>query len=116
MTGRRPALRSPDPGFDLRIGELVIEGFPASEARAIGAALEHELGQILADGPAPFADRRSGREDDRVAVHRLDAGTVMRPPGISPQGVGRAAAHAIVRRLRTLSTGHDPAPVRRGGT
>jgi hypothetical protein len=116
MTGRRPPVRSSDLGFDLRIGELVIEGFPASEARAIGAALEQELRQILADGPAPFADRRSSREDDRVAVHRLDVATVMRPPGISPQGVGRAAAHAIVRRLRTLSTGHDPVPVRRGGT
>jgi hypothetical protein len=116
MTGRRPAVRSPDPGFDLRIGELVIEGFPASEARAIGAALEQELGQILANGPVPFADRRSGREDDHLAVNRLVAGTVMRPRGISPQGIGRAAAHAIVRRLWTLSTRHDPASVRRGGT
>jgi hypothetical protein len=109
-------VRSPNPGFDLRIRELVIEGFPASEARTIGAVLEQELRQILADGPAPFTERRSSRENDRVAVHRLDVGTVMCPPGISPQGVGRAAAHAIVRRLRALSTGHDPVPVRRGGT
>ena len=116
MTVRRPAVPSPHPGFDLRIGKLVIDGFPASEARVIGAALEQELGQILADGPAPFADRRSGGEDNRVAVNRLDAGTLMPPPGISPEGVGRAAAHAIVRRLRTLSSGHDPEPVRRGGT
>ena len=70
----RASPRSP-PAYDLRIGKLVIDGFPASEARVIGAALEQELGQILADGPAPFADRRSGGEDNRVAVNRLDAGS-----------------------------------------
>src|SRR5262249_54352875 len=111
---RRPPAPPPDPRFELRIRELVIDGFSPSEARAIGAALEQELGQLPADGTLPFADRRSGRARDRIAIDRLDAGNLTRRPGDSPQSVGQAAAHAIVRGLRTLATGRQPAPG--GGT
>jgi hypothetical protein len=110
MVDRRPPAPPADPRFALRIGELVIDGFAASEARAIGAALEHELARILADGAPPFAGRRSGSARDRIAVDRLDAGTVSRPPGMSPQAVGRAAADAIVGRLRGLASGPTPSP------
>ena len=113
---RRPPLRSPDAKFDLRIRELVIEGFPPGDGRAVAAALQQELGLILAAGTPPFADARSDGDRDHLTVDRLDAGTVMGPPDTSPHAVGRSAARAIVRRLRTLSTGHDPAPLRRGGT
>jgi hypothetical protein len=113
MSPRRPLVRSPDQRFDLHIRELVIEGFPSGEGRAIVAALEHELGRLLADRTAPFADARSDRGSQDLTVDRLDAGTVMRPPDASPRAVGQSAARAIVRRLQTLSTGHDPAPARK---
>jgi hypothetical protein len=110
----RPSAPPLDPRFALRIRELVIDGFSVSEARAIGAAFEQELGRILADGTPPFADRRPGAVDDRVAVNRLEAGTLTHPEGVSPQGMGQAAARAIVRRLRTLATGHGSGSAQRG--
>jgi hypothetical protein len=116
MIRRRPPVLASEPQFDLHVGELVIEGFPPDEGRAIVAALEQELGRILGDGTAPFADARSGREHDGLSVDRLDAGTVMHAPDAAPRVVGQSAARAIVQRLRTLSSGHDPAPARKVGT
>jgi hypothetical protein len=94
----------------LRIRELVIDGFAASEARALGAAFEQQLARLLADGTPPFSGRRMGGADEHMAVDRLDAGTLSRAPGVSPQAVGKAAARAIVGRLRGLASGPAPIP------
>src|SRR4051812_35747928 len=91
------------PGFDLRIGELVIDGFTPGESRVIAAALEQELGRLLAEGVAPFA--RGGR-GGALGFDRLDGGTLTHAPGASPTAVGRSAARAVVQRLRTASMGH----------
>lgn len=109
MTHRRSAPPS-HPGFALRIRELVIDGFAASEAQAIGAAFEQELARVLADGTPPFAGRKMAGAGKRMAVDRLDAGTLSRAPGVSPQAVGEAAARAIVGGLRGLAGGSAPIP------
>jgi hypothetical protein len=109
MMHRRSAPPS-EPGFALRIGQLVIDGFAAGEARAIGAAFERELARILADGTSPFAAPRRGDAGEPISVDRLDAGTLSRPPDASPQAVGAAAARAIVGRLHGVATGASPAP------
>ena len=113
MTRRRPHSTAPAPAFDLRIGELVLDGYAPGESRAIAEALEQELGRLLAAGPLPFAQRGGGVA--ALAFDRLDAGTVTHPPQASPRAIGRSAARAIVQRLRTVATGHDAPPRRRGG-
>jgi hypothetical protein len=113
MTRRRPPHDAPGPGFELRIGELVIDGYALREGRMVAAALEQELDRLLGDAAPPFAET-SGRRARDLTFDRLDAGTVTHAPGASPRAVGRSAARAIVQRLRTLSTGHDAAPRRRG--
>ena len=112
MTRRRPHSAAPAPAFDLRIGELVLDGYAPGEGRAIAEALEQELGRLLAAGPLPFAQRGGAAA---LAFDRLDAGTVTHPPQASPRAIGRSAARAIVQRLRTVATGHDAPPRRRGG-
>jgi hypothetical protein len=107
MIRRQPTDR--DAGFNLRINELVIDGYAPAESRAIAAALEQELGRLLADGVPPFAER-SG-----AAFDRLDAGTVTLAPGAAPAAVGRSAARAVVQRLRAASAGRETAPPQRGG-
>jgi hypothetical protein len=114
MSQRRSPHKASGPGFDLRIGELVIEGYAPAEGRAIAAALEQELGELLAEGSPPFGEGR-GRRTGEFAFDRLDAGTVTHPAGASPQAVGGSAARAIVQRLRALSTGRDEAAGQRGG-
>jgi hypothetical protein len=105
MSQRRLPHKASGPGFDLRIGELVLDGYAPAEGRTIAAALEQELGRLLADRAPPFGEG-SGRRPGKYAFDRLDAGTVTHSPGASPQAVGRSAARAIVQRLRTLSTGN----------
>ncbi len=111
---RRPARNAaPAPGFDLRIGGLVLDGYSPGEARAVAEALEQELGRLLAAGPFPFA--AGGRRAGQLAFDRLDAGTMTHPPLASPRAIGRSAARAIVQRLRMAAVGHDAMPRRRGG-
>ncbi len=107
----RDGKTDPAPGFDLRIGALVIDGFTPAESRAIAAALEQELGRLLADGTTPFAGGRGG---GAFTFDRLDGGTLTHAPGASATAVGRSAARAVVQRLRTASVGQGVAPGRRG--
>lgn len=113
MTRRRAPIRPTEPDFDLRIDEVVLEGFPPGQGRAIAAALEQELGRLLRNLPKGFAEAKPGSAGKVISVDRLEAATITCPPGASARIVGQSAAQAIVGRLRTLSTGHDPASGRR---
>ena len=52
MRHRAPPPASPS--FDLKIDELVLDGFPPGERFAIAAAFERELTRILSGPAAPF--------------------------------------------------------------
>jgi hypothetical protein len=96
--------------FEVRIGDLAIEGFSPADGRRVAEALGRELALALARGGGPpFVDAPPGRS---ITHERLDAGPVVAPPGGSPQAVGRAAARAVARGLRRLAAGGD-APTRR---
>ena len=101
------------PTYDLRIGELVLDGMSPGEQRALVAALEGELGRLLAADTAPFARPLPGRGRQRIAVDRLDAGDVAVAPDASPRALGVAAAQTIVRQLGTLAGGPRPGRSRR---
>jgi hypothetical protein len=111
MSRRRSPQGASGAGFDLRIEELVIDGYALAEGRALAAALETELGRLLADAVSPFAERSRGRARE-LAFDRLDTPPLTHAPGASPRAMGRSVAQAIVTKLRTLSTGQDSAPRR----
>ena len=113
MSRRRLCDTARAPSFDLRIGELVLDGYATGEAHAVAQALEQELGRLLAAGPLPFAAR--GGRGEALAFEHLDTGTMTQPAKVSPRAIGHSAARAIVQRLRALGTGHDALPRRRGG-
>lgn len=93
------------PSYDLRIEELVLDGFPPAERHAIAAAMERELARLLAGSNAPFAAAGRPGVPENMAADRLDAGVVTLAPGASPQSVGVAAAQAIGRNLGALANG-----------
>lgn len=100
----RPA---PPADIDLTIGELVLDGFSASDARLVAAALDVELRRLLAEGPPLFhAGHPSGARRD-MAFERADGGTVAQAENGSPGALGRSAARAVVRALRQLPAGGD---------
>jgi hypothetical protein len=114
MTAPRPSSALATPHFDLHIEDLVIDGFPPGESRAIAAALEQELGRLLARDAAPFTAKGKNRARP-IGFERLDAGVITYAPSASPRVVGRVAAGAIVQQLHAASAGHATAPLRRSG-
>ena len=46
MSRRRLCDTARAPSFDLRIGELVLDGYATGEAHAVAQALEQELGRL----------------------------------------------------------------------
>jgi hypothetical protein len=93
------------PSYDLRIDELVLDGFPPAERYAIAAAMERELARLLTGPNVPFA---AAGGLGSIAVDRLDA-VVTLAPGASPQNVGVEAARVIGRNLGVLANGgHAP--------
>ena len=95
---------APQAEFELRIGELVIDGFSPAEARAIAESLELELGRLLTQSPAPFRDGHAAPRQP-IDIDRADAGTIPQAPGGSQRALGRSAARAVARQLRRLSSG-----------
>ena len=80
---------TPRPAIDLRIDELVLEGFAPDARLRVGAAVERELSRLLAEAPL---SRSVARHDG--AAH-LDGGAFDAPPGASPEQVGAAVARAV---------------------
>jgi len=115
MTGHLPSATRAAPHFDLRIEDLIVDGFAPSQSRAIAAALEQELVRLLAFDGAPFVAKEA-RHVRPIAFDRIDAGVITLVPGASARLVGYSAARAIVQSLRTASAGNAAAPVRRNGS
>jgi hypothetical protein len=89
------------PLYELRINELVLEGFAPGERHAIAAAMERELTRLLSAADAPFAT--AGARG--LSVDSLDAGVFSVADGASPATVGVAAARAVNGSLGTLTAG-----------
>jgi hypothetical protein len=80
------------PAIELHIERLVLTGFGAADGAPLGAALQQELGRLLAAGGV---DALLGA---RHQVERVDAGTVPFSPA-TPQALGRRVAGAVHTEL-----------------
>jgi hypothetical protein len=78
---------------EVAIDELVLEGFPASERRAIGDALSAGLERLFGEADI----RRSFRRDIELPV--LPAGRVPLPDRSGPAAVGEGVARAVYAGL-----------------
>jgi hypothetical protein len=86
MNGRRR--------IDVRIEELVLEGFDAGDAGAVGEALRLELARVLSAGvPAPALRATAG------AAH-VDGGEIAAGPGAGPRAAGAAAGQSLGAALK----------------
>jgi hypothetical protein len=92
---RRPAL------YELRIDELVLDGFSPGERYAIAAAFERELTRLLSFAAAPFA--APGARG--LSADSVDAGILTIDEDAPPAALGVAAARAVNRRLASLNAG-----------
>lgn len=72
--------------IEVEIEQLVLEGFDPRDSSRIRAALERELGRLLAEGGVPGAWRAGG------SVARVDAGSFEVAPGGSAETVGTKIA------------------------
>ncbi len=79
--------------IDVRIDELVLHGFRASDRLRIGAALERELARLFTERGVPPSLTRSGQ------IVSLDAGQFEVPSSARAEGVGARAAHQVHRGL-----------------
>jgi predicted HD phosphohydrolase len=74
---------------DVYIDRLVLEGLSARDGRRIAAALQHQLGQLIASqGLTVAAD---------AAVERRDTGTVKTTDAGRPRQIGVHLAQAVFR-------------------
>jgi hypothetical protein len=75
--------------IELRIGELVLDGFPPGDRDAIVSALERHLGELLLDLAAPIA-----------ALPHAGADVIELPRDAAPAAVGAGIARAVVSHLQ----------------
>lgn len=75
--------------IEVRIGELVLEGFSPGDALGIGAAVERELGRLLAERGVP-AQVAGGLEREAV-----DGGSFVHAPRATPSATGAHVARAV---------------------
>jgi hypothetical protein len=80
---------------ELRIGRLVLHGFPPAARKPIGRAVERELARLLAEQGAPPALGRGGGG----AVPGVDGGAFELLPGERPDAAGVRIARAIYGAL-----------------
>jgi hypothetical protein len=78
----------------IRIDRLVLRGFPRADRHQLSAALQDELGRLLA---APGGATRIAALGSTA---RLDAGPIRVAAGGAPRETGLAAAHAIGGAIR----------------
>ena len=76
----------------VRIGEIVLHGFPALDRHRVAAAFQQELARLLAAGGVPGAWASAARS------HALDAGRFELPPDLAPDTLGERIAQAVCGR------------------
>lgn len=80
--------------IEVRIGELVLEGFSPADGPRIGAALERELGRLFAQHGVPAA--MAGGSQREV----IDAGAFTHAPQATPAATGAQMARAAYGGLK----------------
>ena len=85
----RRAASGPPHAVELHIEELVLHGYTPSEARRVGAALQDELGRLLAGRDLPKSLAASAE------LPEIDAGQVRHPTSVGPEATGVDIARAI---------------------
>ena len=83
---------------ELRIEELVLDGFPAMDYGRCGAALREELTRLVGERGVPAAWRESWRSD----VHTL--GPLELPRDAAPELIGVQLARRLYDGLRPAVT------------
>lgn len=81
------------PSIELRIEELVLHGFSPGDRFRISAAVERELGRLLAERGVP------GRLTDGRYLECLDGGTFDIAPAANAETIGAQTAHTIYGRF-----------------
>jgi len=79
--------------LEVRIDELVLNGFAPADGPRIGAAVKRELEHLLAGSAADMGTR----PDAKIA--RLNAGSFHVTPGASAHAIGLQVARAVDRGL-----------------
>ena len=74
-----------EPGIELTIDELVLDGLLRSGRYALAEALERELARLIVERGAPFLNRLD-------AMPVLDAGTFEVAANATPQAIGQQIA------------------------
>ena len=81
-----------DYNIDLRIEELVLEGFSGQDGPRIASAVQAELERLLRSGNIPPGIRNG-------TIAQMDGGRVQVSPGATPEMTGRQVARNLYRGL-----------------
>ena len=81
--------------IELHIERLLLEGVERRDRRAIGTALERELGRLISDRGLPPA-MRTGRE-----LSTIDAGPLDRSRSATGADTGARIARSVYRGMRS---------------
>ena len=79
--------------IELRIEELILDGFEESDRHVIGEAVEHELTRLFTEHGVPPSLKNGGRIDS------LDGGAFEMTPGLRAEVIGARLAHAVYRGI-----------------
>ena len=102
----RHAEPSAHPAIELRVRELLLDGFPAGDRYRIGEAVERELARLLAEQGLPNGF------DRLTEVENLDGGTISLASGLRAESVGARIARGGLRRSALMSAHTQVRPAR----
>jgi hypothetical protein len=80
--------------IEVHIDELVLEGVSAADRLSVGAAVQRELGRLLAERGLPEGFASAGEHET------VDGGSFERSPGATPARLGDQVAGAVYGSLR----------------
>lgn len=80
--------------LEVEIEELVLEGYPSADRRAIARAVERELASLLAERGLPASLERGGE------VPHIDAGGFEASPQSGGEEIGAKVARSVYGGLK----------------
>jgi hypothetical protein len=82
--------------IQLKIGELVLEGFNYHDHRRIGTAMQLELTRLISKNGLPERERNNLRK----VVLLIDAGSFQVPTDMNPRTIGSRVGYSVYKGLR----------------